>query len=497
MPERRVQPRSRMTHALEPLLRWVARRTGGRERAQTIIAFACVLGLDGADKGAIGAMADQLQRALHIGNTDLGLILTCSLAIGAAATLPFGWLVDRVDRVRLLRWTIGIWGAATALSGLATSYSFLLAARVLLGASTACTGPAIASLVGDYFPQGERGAVYGQVLSGEMVGTGIGLLLAGELATWTWRAGFIALAVPAALLVWALRDIPEPERGGGSALRDRRRSAPGGGKATRGGHQRAQESAIDELVEQQHVQPRRALVLTGDPRRRSLWWALRYVLRIPTNVVLVIASSLGYFYFTGLRAFGIEYIQGRFEIGNAWAIVLVLLAGGGAIAGVIVSGHLADALIRRGRLRARVVVGAGAFLASAGAFLLALFATSPWLGMPLLALAAAMLGAINSPLDAARLDIMVPGLWGRAESVRTCLRKAAEAVAPLAFGYVAEHVFGGGGRAAGLHGTFVVMLIALAAGGGVSLIALKTYERDVATAHASVKHSRAHPNPQH
>jgi hypothetical protein len=80
---------------------------------------------------------------------------------------------------------------------------------------------------------------------------------------------------------------------------------------------------------------------------------------------------------------------------------------------------------------------------------------------------------------------MHPSLWGRAESVRTCLRKAAEAAAPISFGYVAEHVYGNAAGGAGLHATFFLMLIALGVGGGVGLLALRSYPRDVATVLAS------------
>src|SRR5437763_16176200 len=55
---------------------------------------------------------------------------------------------------------------------------------------------------------------------------------------------------------------------------------------------------------------------------------------------------------------------------------------------------------------------------------------------------AALISAANPPLDAGRLDIIVSGLWGRAESVRTLLRTVAQAIAPLLFGAVAELVAG-------------------------------------------------------
>src|SRR5262249_53299587 len=71
------------------------------------------------------------------------------------------------------------------------------------------------------------------------------------------------------------------------------------------------------------------------------------------------------------------------------------------------------------------------------------------------------LGAQNPPLDAARLDIMPPLLWGRAEAVRTLLRSLAMALAPLLFGAVSDHVFGGG--RSGLQWTFIVMILPLGA----------------------------------
>ena len=55
---------------------------------------------------------------------------------------------------------------------------------------------------------------------------------------------------------------------------------------------------------------------------------------------------------------------------------------------------------------------------------------------------AALLSAANPPLDAARLDIMPAGLWGRAESTRTVLRSLAQALAPLVFGGLSQLIAG-------------------------------------------------------
>jgi hypothetical protein len=100
-------------------------------------------------------------------------------------------------------------------------------------------------------------------------------------------------------------------------------------------------------------------------------------------------------------------------------------------------------------------------------------------------LGSAALSAPNAPLDAARLDIMPAGLWGRAESVRTVLRASAVAAAPLLFGWLADRL---GGGADGVRWTFLIMLVPLACSGLVLLRAGRSYPRDTATAMAAAGH---------
>jgi hypothetical protein len=97
-------------------------------------------------------------------------------------------------------------------------------------------------------------------------------------------------------------------------------------------------------------------------------------------------------------------------------------------------------------------------------------------------LAAFGLSAQNPPLNAARLDIMPAPLWGRAEGIRTFLRTAAQALAPMLFGFTSDYVFGGGQHA--LKWTFLVMLAPLAVAALYLFRALRTYPTDVATAAA-------------
>ncbi len=425
-------------------------RVGGRRRAEVLVVLAGVFALDGANLGAVGAMAVPLERALGMSTVDVGLLLTVSLGMSVLATIPFGILVDRTTRTTILAGSVLVWAAATVASGAATSFGFLLITRAVLGAAIASAAPAVASLVGDYFFPEERGRIWGYVLAGELVGTATGVLLSGELANWSWRAGFIVLAAPSLLLAWALRRLPEPERGGAGRL------PPEGGRPLG-----REVGPLQELVRERGIAPRPELLLDRDPRTASFWWSIRYILRVPTNRVLIIASALAYAYFAGLRAFAVDYLHRRYDVSHASSVVLILVLGVGAIAGVLISGRVADRRIEQGHIRARVVIASLGSAISIGFLLAGLLTDTLWLAMLLFSIAAGALAGINPPLDSARLDIMVPGLWGRAESVRVFLRKAGEAGAPFAFGALAQYVFGGeqGGQGLG-HGGAVRAAVA-------------------------------------
>jgi sugar phosphate permease len=242
----------------------------------------------------------------------------------------------------------------------------------------------------------------------------------------------------------------------------------------------------ERAVRQAHVEPQLDLILHTDPVDRSMWWAIRYVLRIRTNVIIIVASALGYFFFTGLRSFAIIYVTGHYGLTKSIASLLVLVVGAGAVIGVFAGGRLADRALARGRLRARVVVPMVCLFLIPLALAPAIATTSVALAIPLLVIGAALLSAPNAPLDAARLDIVHPRLWGRAEAVRTSLRSLADAAAPTTFGIVSGQVFGGPGQT-GLEYTFLLGLVPLLVAAVLLLPALRTYPRDVATASASVR----------
>jgi MFS family permease len=441
-------------------------------------------------------------------------------------TIPVGLLVDRIHRMPVLAVSIVLWSIASLMSAFSGSYSGLLTTRLLLGAVAATAGPAIASLTGDYFPARERGRVYAYILGGEVAGTAVGFIISGAVASLIdWRAAFIVLGIPGFFLARELwRTVPEPLRGGQSRLEpgvldlgqavaeSRRRAAESGPVAPEDAAPMPEEGLAQHAAEQRGVRPDPRLVLTEDPQQMGLVRAVKYILSIPSNVLMIIGSSLGYFFFAGLQTFALLFIRGHYQASQAKAELVLALLVVGAIVGTLVSGRLTDSMLKRGNLEARVVVPAVCYVGAAAllipGFVSTNLTTALWFVVP----GAALISAANPPLDAARLDIMPAGLWGRAESVRTFLRSLAQALAPLVFGGLSSLIAGfvpqqapigthpsphgiETGASTGLQVTFLVLLVSLVAAGVFLWRTRHRYPEDVATAAASRQTHAREPPP--
>lgn len=484
----------RFRHKLE-------RVAGGPARARVIVVLAAVLALSSADAATVGAAATQLRQALHISNADIGLLVAITSIVGALFSLPFGVLADRTRRTSLLSFVIVLWGVAMIASASVSTFGSLLVVRLCLGAVTAAAGPVVASLVGDYFPSRERGQIYSYILSGELVGAGFGFVISGDLASLSWRLSFVILALPAIAIAGAVRRLPEPARGGASQMpagasripgsrsaREARRNrlaataaaATSAGATERGGPA-AESTDAQRIAAAQGIAPEERMILRSDPRRMRLREATRYILGLRTNVILIVSGAAGYFFLAGVETFGLEFAKTQYRVNQVEATLVMLVLGAGAFVGVLVGGRAGDGLLHRGYLNGRILAPAIASVVTVAAFVPALLLHNAASAVPYLLVAAFALSAQNPPIDAGRLDIMPPLLWGRAEGVRTALRTVAQSLAPLIFGALADGIGGHNG----LQDSFLIMLVPLAGGTLILFRALGTYPTDVATAAAS------------
>jgi len=499
----------------------VVKRVGGPARARVITLFALVLALNGADASTVGAIAPQLESGLHINNTDLGLLSSVSLLVGAVFTVPVGLLVDRTKRMPLLAVSIVLWSLASLFSAFAGSFGSLLLTRLALGAVAATAGPAISSLTGDYFAADERGVVWSYILVGEAAGTAFGFIISGFVASvFHWQAAFVVLSIPGFFVARELwRTVPEPLRGGQSHLalgatdldavvseaaqRVQRGEAPAAAEAD--ADPQPGSRAAREAAERAGAVPNPALVLHEDPSQMGLWRSIRYLFEIPSNRLMIFGSSLGYFYFAGLSTFALLFVKGHYHASQAEAeLVLALLVVGG-IVGTVVGGRVGDLMLRHGRLAARVWFAGLCYIAAAGLLAVGLLKSGLTPALWFVIGGATLIFAANPPVQAARLDVVPAGLWGRTSAALTVVRSLAQASAPLLFGGLSNVIEGifppqapigtrphapPPNTSTGLQVSFLVMLAALLAGGMLLYKARVTFASDVASAAAS------EPRPQ-
>src|SRR5664280_1665483 len=133
---------------------------------------------------------------------------------------------------------------------------------------------------------------------------------------------------------------------------------------------------------ERNIAPDPALILHGDISRMTLRAAIRHVLSVRTNVVLIASSSLGYFFLAGVEIFGVEFVKGQYHVGQVAANGLLLVIGVGAIVGVLLGGTVGDMLLRRRYLNSRITVSSVAATATIVLFIPAILMRSASSALP-------------------------------------------------------------------------------------------------------------------
>lgn len=119
------------------------------------LALLCILMLTaGLNQQIIYLVVEPLKESLSLSDTQIGALGGFALTlVSALAILPLGWLVDRVNRLRLLAACIAIWSASTVGFALAQSFEGLFGFAMGIAVGEAVLGPIMYSLIADMFPR--------------------------------------------------------------------------------------------------------------------------------------------------------------------------------------------------------------------------------------------------------------------------------------------------------------------------------------------------------
>lgn len=263
-----------------------------------------------ADNNIIGAVLQEIELEFGVDSGQVGLVSFFFSIVGAAVSLLWGYVADKVNRKRLFAFSIILAEIPCALTAFAPNFGTFFLLRILTGIGVGAAFPIVFSMLGDYFDK--KGRILGAAILTTCWGLGgmVGVLVAGYSlgAGAGWRLPFVLVAAPNFLLIILfLAATPEPRKG-------------------------ASEEGVGELVDSGYAYPRQL----GLKDYRGL-------VKVRTNVLLFLQGIVGNLPWGGLFLL-IKFLttEKGFSIGEATTIYAVfgIGAAAGGILGGVVGGKL-------------------------------------------------------------------------------------------------------------------------------------------------------------
>jgi hypothetical protein len=130
------------------------------------------------DRAVLNLLAEPIKRDFGLSDTRLSLLQGLAFTVSfMVATLPAGWLADRMDRRVLISAGVFAWSLMTAACGLAQSFEQLFLARVGVGLFEAVLTPCAVVMIAGAFRPGPRSTAMGIYHMGSVLGIGLSLML--------------------------------------------------------------------------------------------------------------------------------------------------------------------------------------------------------------------------------------------------------------------------------------------------------------------------------
>jgi predicted MFS family arabinose efflux permease len=349
-------------------------------------------GIDQSQSQAI----ESLKAAFHVSDFQIGLMRVATGPAGAVGALFIARLCRDRARTRVLSGMFVTWSLMMLLTGFVGFFPLFVLMRALT-APTEATDPAALPLLADWWPAEQRAAKVSIFQAGAGVGAIVGIVGSGVLVDqYGWQAAFwmwIPLGLLGALLIRAQL---EPQRGNQDvAFRDTLAELEG----------EALEEHEDAVAHE---------VRAPELRGLDAW---KEVFALRTWRVAAIGIGVTQIFLTGLQVWGPSYFKRTFGLSGTEVAGLTPVIGAGAFVGLIAGGFLADRLLQRGVLLARVHVTVWSYLAGGVVLAGALLTTRLSVAAPLLFLGTAFTAIPAGPSYALLLDVTPVALRERASGI--------------------------------------------------------------------------------
>src|SRR5437762_2693064 len=168
--------------------------------------------LDAMDVMLYSLVLSHLMRDLGMGKGTAGALNSLTLLASAIGGIAFGFVADRVGRTRALMVSILVYSVASGACGLSRTIVQLAICRFILGLGMGGEWTTGAALIAETWRPEHRGKALGLMQStwaiGEMLAIAVVALV---LPSFGWRAVFFVGVLPAVIVFWIRRRVPESE----------------------------------------------------------------------------------------------------------------------------------------------------------------------------------------------------------------------------------------------------------------------------------------------
>lgn len=205
-------------------------RHGVDRRGLALFMLVLVYTFNFIDRQIVGILAVPIKADLGLSDAQLGLMGGLAFALFYTGLgIPVAMLADRVSRTWVITVALALWSAMTAACGLAQNFWQLFMARLGVGVGEAGGVTPAYSMIMDYYPPGQRARALSAYSFGIPIGSALGIVLGGVLASMIdWRWAFFAVGCAGLLLAPLFRMlVKEPERGRFDAVGQALATPPG------------------------------------------------------------------------------------------------------------------------------------------------------------------------------------------------------------------------------------------------------------------------------
>jgi len=165
---------------------------------------------DYIDRMIVTSMFVHIEAAFGITHTQSGLLVSAVYWAIVLLTFPVSILVDRWNRTKTIGIMAILWSLATALCALTGNFVQLLFTRALIGVGEAGYAPGGTAMISGLYPESKRSKMMGLWNASIPLGTAIGVLAGGIIATRLgWKHAFGLVALPGfivAILFFFVKD---------------------------------------------------------------------------------------------------------------------------------------------------------------------------------------------------------------------------------------------------------------------------------------------------